>query len=117
MSSVARIKPGVFGGGDEPGWSSRCPGLKIGINRPPQRREHGDDVLAEARDSPWWQQALSSSSWKGAMQAAGPWLYYNATAVGRDKQPRANLEGLPPSLVKGAGATVLLGSSLTPPCA
>jgi hypothetical protein len=31
------------------------------------------------------------------------WMYYNATAW-EGKRPRANLEGLPPSLVKGAGS-------------
>ena len=46
--------------------------------------------------------ALSSGSWKAAMQLVKPWLYYNQTALGEGKEPRANLEGLPPSLVKGA---------------
>lgn len=47
-------------------------------------------------------QALSSGNWKAAAAVAAPWLYYNATTVGEGKKPRANLEGLPASLVKGA---------------
>ena len=45
--------------------------------------------------------ALSSGSGKAAMHLVKPWLYYNQTALGEGKEPRANLEGLPPSLVKG----------------
>lgn len=40
------------------------------------------------------------------------WMYYNATATG-GARPRANLEGLPPSLVKGAGCV----SRPASPCA
>jgi hypothetical protein len=41
------------------------------------------------------------------------WMYYNATAW-EGKRPRANLEGLPPSLVKGAGSLTRPYSLFTP---
>ena len=43
-----------------------------------------------------------SGKWKDAALLVQSWMYYNATATG-GARPRANLEGLPPSLVKGAG--------------
>jgi len=57
--------------------------------------------------------ALSCGKWKDAALLVQSWMYYNATATG-GARPRANLEGLPPSLVKGAALSVGAGLGWMP---